>query len=853
MVHRLHSHSSLIIETSVMALELLFTSAVQGLKSGSQGYCTVQCTQAMPGPLAERLEALSAYRPIYPSQSEQAKLNPVNVAYWRIRAVGKTFPVLSRIADYGLDYSQRTNKLAHHLVLEPSELNVAGPAAIAASGAAFVTQWNQKVESIQQPRRLPVAASTVGVCRHWQTVMGDAGWAGVVAEEIIKDQKQPIFLIFEPGQEVLPLIVEVQSLLPAALRWKSTFSTYLTYLPPEAECQIRCLLKGSKEAHESLRHVNSLRIDLTQPKSAPSGPLAEAARTGVMPVQVKKPEAATAFDYESDEEPPALPGHQSFAAEPLQLQVDESGRRPGPRGRRKQYSAAPVLPQKRGMGLYIAGGISVLVLSLVGGVVAMQFLKPGMEKPKGAVENVVQTPVISHPEASVAVVSEPVGSTPASNMVEVQTPISEPKSSVTVDTIPNPYSSTDPIPSSEMASNGKVASGEKMAVSADASSNETDRGKKEGEDGNSGPQIIIAYPVDAAVFPIKENEIRFTDIGGTRVDITNGRNLRMLFSKFNYADDGQSKYLSFDPAKNDIVTSAVSNPDNPFRSTNVFHVEVRDNAVGLTHRNLKGMDNPRIQTLLQSVAVMELGDSTVYLPFFKPKTVTLSCTQSRSKTDAELIDNVQDVWDATVKISWDEVVQSFDVSEMKVRHSKGQDYSLKYDDESKSTWIASETQSAITQYDNTLTNEELIGAARAITWSKEVKELEYYHDATPLSVPKWKIVVTGNRPTISFVTDSTFNDGLQKRITIISSQLQNKAYSVKIAPADPTNVMQQASVENFIEKREDFLAKLDANKKVLEELQAATITVTGAVRYTVHDKVRDKDMTFDFIRFKEPQ
>ena len=818
-----------------MALELLFTSAVQGLKSGSQGYCTVQCTQAMPGPLAERLEALSAYRPIYPSQSEQAKLNPVNVAYWRIRAVGKTFPVLSRIADYGLDYSQRTNKLAHHLVIEPSELTVAGPAAIAASGAAFVTQWNQKVESIQQPRRLPVAASTMGVCRHWQTVMGDAGWAGVVAEEIIKDQKQPIFLIFEPGQEVLPLIVEVQSLLPAAMRWKSTFSTYLTYLPPEAECQIRCLLKGSKEAHESLRHVNSLRIDLTQPKSAPSGPLAEAARTGVMPVQLKKAEAATAFDYESDDEPPALPGHQSFAAEPLKLQVDESGRRPGPRGRRKQYSAAPVLPQKRGMGLYIAGGVSVLVLSLVGGVVAMQFLKPGKEKPKEVVENVVQTPV--------AVVSDPMASV-----------VSAPEAS----TGGMAAAMTVPMASTEQPKSGQVAQTEDGKAESQAMATGPDKsavaeGSQEMRDSDfRNPDIKgISSPEKPKATVIYSNEI-WRQEGKQQFkldseDVTiKGKLLNILFPKLNWLDG--------DSEKQDVIRfsdgSINTVPKGDAGSTKFYLMAW--NSGELTISNPKTVSDVRIPAILmQSIFVFGDENNRQYVSLFPTLEYTLSGSLSSSliMPEYEASSMKSSLPQPMLNKAWPYLNKSSDYSSLRLV-LKELNVELPFADnaataESEIKFTVNDTSKIIQDFKSTLTNREVIDAhAKLVPQSK----WELFHART-FDTPKLTVTFEPSNVVVKF--DEKFNKELKAEIGKVDTELKSQLYSASFSFEGDEEYKKK--VTNFMTLKNEFVKSLTEYRSQLQRTVDENVSLKGAIQYSVVDPDKKETVTLDFIRFKEPQ
>src|SRR5690242_6792687 len=104
-----------------MSQKLHYTSAPRGLKPGSRGFCTVASTANMSGPLAERLESLSGYRPIYPADHPAVALNPVVFSHLSIPLAGKVYSVVSRVGFAGLDYTERTNKYAHHVVLDPEE------------------------------------------------------------------------------------------------------------------------------------------------------------------------------------------------------------------------------------------------------------------------------------------------------------------------------------------------------------------------------------------------------------------------------------------------------------------------------------------------------------------------------------------------------------------------------------------------------------------------------------------------------------------------------------------------------------------------------------------------------------
>ncbi len=268
-----------------MSQELLYTSAPRGLKPGSRGFCTVLSTQGMAAPLATALEGLSGYRPIYPAGDDRANRNPVVYSHLKLQAAGRTSNVLSRIADFGLDYSQRANKLAHHVVLDKTELLPGGPASLLSLRDFMREEWagEPKVVALKPVKREGHLAS--GPCRAWEELTGDAGWAGVLAESFLRDPERLVFLLFAPGQDILPLFVEALALLPAERRWDVTFSTYFTGLAPGTTCVWRALVHDSKEAHESLRFVNALRLDLTSGSlgRATGGALVEAARSGVRP------------------------------------------------------------------------------------------------------------------------------------------------------------------------------------------------------------------------------------------------------------------------------------------------------------------------------------------------------------------------------------------------------------------------------------------------------------------------------------------------------------------------------------------------------------------------------------------
>lgn len=367
-----------------MTQELLYTSAPRGLKPGSSGFCTVASTQGMAPPLASALESLSAYRHVFRHGDPQADQNPVVHSHVKLRAGGENSYVVSRVADYGQDYSGRTNKLAHHVALRMDERTPAGPARLLMQPHFMETEWDG------EPRVLPAGRSAkqggqanAGVCRHWQDMTGDAGWAGVLAENFLENPEQTAYIVFEPGMDLLPLFAEAIELLPPERRWDVSFSTFFTSLPRGVTCNWRCVLAGSAEANQSRRFVNALRIDLTQDlPPATGGALVEQARTG----RAAQPTSSYADSSDGIEfasldegEKRRRPKKESTGTTyAIKSEPSKPGPPPPPPNMRQPRTRVPTHPDERNsVNTALLAVCGVVVMGLVAGVVFLvQTKKP---------------------------------------------------------------------------------------------------------------------------------------------------------------------------------------------------------------------------------------------------------------------------------------------------------------------------------------------------------------------------------------------------------------------------------------------------------------------------------------------
>ena len=92
-----------------MSLELIYTSAPNGLRPGSNGFCTVAATGGMSKGVASKLEGLSAYDFHYSLSDPQAAKNPANFSHITTKFGGNTYSVLSRVGFCGPDFTGRAN------------------------------------------------------------------------------------------------------------------------------------------------------------------------------------------------------------------------------------------------------------------------------------------------------------------------------------------------------------------------------------------------------------------------------------------------------------------------------------------------------------------------------------------------------------------------------------------------------------------------------------------------------------------------------------------------------------------------------------------------------------------------
>ncbi|MDR1053280.1 MAG: hypothetical protein LBL39_03810 [Planctomycetaceae bacterium] len=263
-----------------MIQEQISTSSQRCL-DGNSGFGVVAQTSGMAPNVSREVGMLSGYSHCFSAGDVR---NPVVFLHVIRRTGGMDRHIVSRVADCGNDYSGRTNRIAHHLIIEDLDLQklTCGPAAILSKTDLFLTQWKEKSTELPAKQTLPNPVISVQKCFAWEQFCGDAGWGGVVAERV--ERGDPVSLIFEPDKNILPLIDEVFTLLPSAVRWKTTFSTFFmkSQEPPSTnKIQIKCIVANSDEMMFARLTSNTFLVDLRKKlNGTPSGKYVDIARTG---------------------------------------------------------------------------------------------------------------------------------------------------------------------------------------------------------------------------------------------------------------------------------------------------------------------------------------------------------------------------------------------------------------------------------------------------------------------------------------------------------------------------------------------------------------------------------------------
>jgi hypothetical protein len=199
-----------------MPLQLVFTSAPQGLTPGRSGYCTVARHRAIPERLAQLLESVGT-----PHELSEGE----TFTFRTLEAGDRHWFVLSRFVARGLDYTQRDNRLAHHLIFTAEEAALlAPPSALAARWKDWLAEWTGAPAWLEGETR-PLAlepATPLSPAVTWRETTGTgakAAWLIDATGAVSVGLRNP------PANATLLRLFAESSALIGKAAWHATFTT----------------------------------------------------------------------------------------------------------------------------------------------------------------------------------------------------------------------------------------------------------------------------------------------------------------------------------------------------------------------------------------------------------------------------------------------------------------------------------------------------------------------------------------------------------------------------------------------------------------------------------------------------
>ena len=219
-----------------MPRELIYTAADEGIDGlrGCLCYAGASSDALSNKLLLQNLLAINNYQELYKAGNPRAQNNPIGFSHYRFNAGVRDCSVISRIGPAPL-YANRTNFIAHHVILDDMDKAKAGPA-WAIKNFKFRDHWSPQIGRIDT-QRIAIGSLDPQVCNYWKSIVGDAGWAGWLAERT--QSGKPITVLYPTGYDPLALIQEAIALLPEHQRWNITFSTYYTLGGRGPNCSLR--------------------------------------------------------------------------------------------------------------------------------------------------------------------------------------------------------------------------------------------------------------------------------------------------------------------------------------------------------------------------------------------------------------------------------------------------------------------------------------------------------------------------------------------------------------------------------------------------------------------------------------
>lgn len=250
--------------------ELIYSSSSENFLSEDPCLVPVAWTEGMPGTFISIVDAMMEY--IEAAVSYLAEVPDRNAIYLKRKVFlgEKKFCLLIKIFFIGTDHCGKNQILIHHFFFDSHDKE------FAASGASFtfmlddnnfLESWDCKA-SLLSPFIARHKMLSNNIALQWQSLAGDAGWAGVIAEKFLENSSEPFFVECPdevPAYIIAELIAEVARLIPHSKHFEFTYNSLFLQEKQNWDCFLRFCPVNSTPIKELKEKKSENFISFIQP------------------------------------------------------------------------------------------------------------------------------------------------------------------------------------------------------------------------------------------------------------------------------------------------------------------------------------------------------------------------------------------------------------------------------------------------------------------------------------------------------------------------------------------------------------------------------------------------------------
>lgn len=273
-----------------MIVEVVHTSAPNGLAGRHGGFTVVAATRGVSEALVDAIAAGSAYTFAAPGATP-----PTVWSLRRLRTGAGAWNVLTRIVECGLDHTGRRNRIAHHVAVDEVSRRHAGPEAWIRSHP-FRSAWTTAPRELDPPG---IPGGSEDGRFDGDATLGDRRWIEAISRRLDMLRNSCVTVVLPPGVAAASVAAAILAERGGGPAWSTAFSTRWERNAAGDGVDLRLLSEEDPTWPREAIRPGPLTIDLRdrptcpQPAPAAAGPARVAAAASTDPPTSGAPRATS--------------------------------------------------------------------------------------------------------------------------------------------------------------------------------------------------------------------------------------------------------------------------------------------------------------------------------------------------------------------------------------------------------------------------------------------------------------------------------------------------------------------------------------------------------------------------------